>query len=110
MNDWVGIVGRDPKDRWAPVIDEKLDWRRLDRFEPIAKAIAIVNSFGEVYGEGGVRVCTYLVRGALIWACGVLEQSAPVRLENGLCSLQRNMALRDCREWIGKLNTFTFIG
>ncbi len=113
LNDWVGIKGFetgpeavDPADGPVPILDEKLAWRGQDRWPSIAKAIAIVNSVKDVYEKGGVRAYSPLVKRAMTWALGVLEQTAPIRLENGLASLQRCMALHDCREWFRKLPSY----
>ena len=69
-------------------------------------AIAVVNSVKNVYGNGGVRSSSHLVRCAMRWAWEILEETAPIKLENGLPSLQRGMALYDCREWFKKLPAY----
>ena len=103
LNEWAGIKELDPEDGVVPILDEKLDWRDLDRFETIAKAMAVVKSVGEIYGPGGMRAYSPLVEDAMTWAHVVLEQASLVRLENGLCSLQRVLALEDAREWFRRL-------
>ena len=113
LNDWVGIKGLENVRRGihlaaspAPIIDEKLNWRELDKWSNVAQAIAVVNSVKSVYEMGGVRAYSQLVRRAMEWAWDILEETAPIKLENGLPSLQRCMALNDCREWFKKLPTY----
>ena len=106
LNEWAGIRGLDPEDGVVPVLDEKLEWRGLDRFETIARALAVVGSVKEIYAGNGVRAYTPLVRDAMTWARVVLEQASLVRLENGLCSLQRVQALWDAREWFANLPSY----
>ena len=106
LNDWAGIRGLDPDDGVVPVLDEKLEWRNLDRFETIARAMAVVKSVKEIYSVDGMRAYTPLVKDAMTWARVVLEQAALVRLENGLPSLQRTLALLDARKWFDRLPSF----
>ena len=113
LNDWVGIKGLETERRGihlaaspAPIIDEKLNWRELDKWPNVAQAIAVVNSVKSVYEMGGVRAYSLFVRRAMEWAWEILEETAPIKLENGLPSLQRCMALNDCREWFKKLPTY----
>ena len=40
------------------------------------------------------------------WAWEILEETAPIKLENGLPSLQRGMALDDCRKWFKNLPAY----
>lgn len=106
LNDWAGILGLDPEDGVVPILDEKLEWRRLDRFLTIARAMAVVNTVKEIYSGNGVKAYTPLIKDAMTWARVVLEQTAVVRLENGLPSLQRTLALYDAREWFDHLPSY----
>lgn len=106
LNEWAGIRGLDPEDGVVPVLDEKLNWRDLDGFETIARALAVVGSVKEIYGGNGVRAYTPLVKDAMTWARVVLEQASLVRLENGQGGIQRVQALQDAREWFGRLPSF----
>lgn len=40
------------------------------------------------------------------WAWEILEETAPIKLENGLPSLQHGVVLYDCLEWFKKLPAF----
>lgn len=106
LNGWAGILGLDPEDGVVPVLDEKLEWRRLDRFLTIARAMAVVKSVKEIYSGNGLKAYTPLIKDAMTWARVVLEQAAIVRLENGLCSLQRTLALFAAREWFDSLPSY----
>lgn len=106
LNDWAGILGLDPEDGVVPILDEKIEWRRLDRFLTIARAMAVVNTVKEIYSGNGVKAYTPLIKDAMTWARVVLEQAAVVRLENGLPSLQRTLALYDAREWFDHLPSY----
>ena len=72
LNDWVGIKGLETVRRGihlaaspAPIIDEKLNWRELDKCPNVAQAIAVVNSVESVYEMGGVRAYSQIVRRAM---------------------------------------------
>lgn len=99
LNAWVGVRGLDPEDGVVPVIDEKLDWRDLDGWPTIAKAMAIVGSVRKVYGEGGMCACSRLVEDAMTWARVVLEEADIVRPGDGRADSHRAAALRDARLW-----------
>ena len=68
--------------------------------------MAVVKSVKEIYSVDGMRAYTPLVKDAMTWARVVLEQAALVRLENGLPSLQRTLALLDARKWFDRLPSF----
>lgn len=104
LNDWAGIRGFD--NDGEPILDEKLEWRFLDRFRNIAKAMAVVDSVKEIYAGGGVRAYSPLLREAMTWALGILEPASRVRLENGLASLQRNISRMDAEEWFGNMPSY----
>ena len=104
LHGWAGIrgLGEDGE----PVLDEKLEWRFLDRFQNIAKAMAVVRSVKEIYSGGKVMAYTPLLKGAMTWAMSILQPASQVRLENGLPSLQRNIARLDAEEWFGNLPSY----
>jgi len=102
LNAWVGVKGIEPENGVVPVIDEKLDWRDLDGWPTIAKAIAVVRSVKEVYGEGGVCACTRLVNDAMTWARVVLEEADITRPACAAPSPLRVSALQEAREWFRK--------
>jgi len=106
LTEWIGLRGFEPEEGVVPVLDEKLEWRDLDRFETIAKAISLVRSVREVYVGAGVMACPPQVKDAMTWARVVLEQTSFIRLENGLGSLQRVLALQDAREWFRRLPSY----
>lgn len=101
LTEWTGIRGIDADG--VPILDEKLEWRFLDRFWIIAKAIAIVRGVKAVYEGTGVQACPRLVTDALEWALGILEPASCVRLENGLPDPRRFLAKIDAENLLKTL-------
>ena len=95
LNRWAGIVGEVRAPRTAavlaaamgePVLDEKLDWRDLARYESTSKALAVVRSVSRLFREEGVTLYTESMRRSLRWAEDVLSRGD-----------EHAAALADCR-------------
>lgn len=106
---WAGI--RNLAADGEPVLDEKLDWRFLDRYAPVSKAMAIVRSLGSIYDRNTVSACPHLLSDALRWALDVLRDASRFPLENGRTTRQRARAKIDGRNLFQELlllPTFVF--
>lgn len=77
LNHWVGIVGEVfvpgtaaaiAANMGEPVLDERLDWRDLDKYEGTAKARAVVRSISRLFREEGVTLFTNEMYRGLLWA------------------------------------------
>ena len=101
LTEWAGIRGVDAEG--APILDEKLEWRFLDRNRNIAKAIATVRGVKAVYEGTGVQACPPLVTDALRWALDLLVADSCVRRENGIPNIQRARAKIDARNLLKEL-------
>ena len=104
LHGWAGLEGF-AKD--GPVLDEKLNWRGLDRNPQVAKAIAVVRSAVEIYGRSGVTAYSPLMKRSMLWARDVLAENTYMTMENGLPSFQRGLSLEACRNWLEALPSMT---
>ena len=87
LNRWVGIVGEVPSYGapaaiatiiGEPVLDEKLDWRDLGKYEVTAKALAVVRSISRLFREECVTQFTNAMYRSLLWAeATIMRQNAP---------------------------------
>ena len=77
LNRWAGLAGEVHVPGTAaaiaarigePVLDEKLNWRDLDKYETTAKALAVVGSISKLFRKEGVDVYTQAMQRALFWA------------------------------------------